>query len=57
MTTARAFFAVTFAVLGTTLAGLWFCLVRYRSRSILTSMFGHLATNSIGYTMAWLVAR
>jgi len=49
--------AVLFAVAGTMLAGLWFCLLRYRSRSILTSMLGHMATNSVGFTMAWIVAR
>lgn len=49
--------AVAFAVVGTTLAGLWLCLIRYRSRSIITSMLGHVATNSVGYTIAWLVAR
>ncbi len=47
--------AVIFAIVGTMLAGLWFCFVRYRSRSILASMLGHVATNSIGYTFAYLV--
>ncbi len=49
--------AILFAVFGTMLAGLWLCLIRYRARSVLASMFGHLATNSVGYTIAWFVAR
>ena len=49
--------AVAFAVVGTMLAGLWLCLIRYRARSILASMMGHLATNSIGFTIAWFVTR
>ncbi len=49
--------AVTFAVLGTFLAGLWFCLIRYRSRSVLAPMLAHVATNSIGFTIAWFVTR
>lgn len=47
--------AVAFAVVGTMLAGLWLCLVRYRARSILASMMAHVATNSIGFTIAWFV--
>lgn len=49
--------AVAFAVVGTMIGGLWLCLIRYRARSVLASMLGHLATNSIGYTIAWFVAR
>ena len=49
--------AVAFAVVGTMLAGLWLCLIRYRARSVLASMMGHLATNSIGFTIAWFVTR
>ena len=49
--------AVLFAVVGTTLAGLWLCLIRYRARSVFASMLGHVATNSIGFTIAWFVAR
>ncbi len=48
---------VVFAVLGTMLAGLWFCLLRYRSRSVLAPMLAHVATNSIGFTIAWFVTR
>ena len=49
--------AVAFAVVGTMLAGLWLCLIRYRARSVLASMMGHLATNSVGFTIAWFVTR
>ena len=49
--------AVAFAVVGTMLAGLWLCLIRYRARSVLASMLGHVATNSIGFTIAWFVTR
>lgn len=47
--------AVLFAVAATMFAGLWLCLIRYRSRSVLASMLGHIATNSIGFTIAWFV--
>jgi membrane protease YdiL (CAAX protease family) len=49
--------AVTFAVVGTAFAGMWWCWVRYRSLSILSTMIAHVATNSIAYTIAWTVAR
>jgi membrane protease YdiL (CAAX protease family) len=48
--------AVVFAVVGTTIAGLWWCWVRYRARSVLATILGHMATNSIAYTIAWIVA-
>ena len=49
--------AVVFAVLATMLAGVWLCLIRYRARSVLAPMMGHMATNSIGYTIAWFVTK
>lgn len=49
--------AVAFAVGGTMLAGLLLCLVRYRARSVLASMLCHVATNSVGFTIAWFVTR
>ncbi|MCY7300497.1 MAG: CPBP family intramembrane metalloprotease [Ilumatobacteraceae bacterium] len=49
--------AVVFAVVGTALAGLWWCWIRYRARSILATMVAHVATNSVAYTIAWLVTR
>lgn len=48
--------AVAFAVVGTLLAGLWLCLVRYRANSVLASMLAHVATNSISFAIAWFVA-
>jgi membrane protease YdiL (CAAX protease family) len=47
--------AVTFAVIGTTVAGFWFCWIRYRARSILATILAHVASNSIAYTIAWFV--
>jgi len=49
--------AVLFAVGSTMLAGLWLCLIRYRARSVLAPFLAHVATNSIGYTIAWFVTR
>ena len=48
--------AVVFAVVGTFLAGLWWCWIRYRARSIAATMIAHVATNSIGYLIAWIVS-
>jgi uncharacterized protein len=48
--------AVVFAVVGTFVAGLWWCWIRYRSRSILATMIAHVSTNSLGYLIAWIVA-
>jgi membrane protease YdiL (CAAX protease family) len=47
--------AVVFAVVGTLIAGLWLCLLRYRSGSVLTTMLAHVATNSVAYTIARFV--
>ena len=55
--TAGVVAAVVFAVVGTTVAGLWWCWVRYRARSVLATMLGHVASNSVAYTIAWLVTR
>jgi membrane protease YdiL (CAAX protease family) len=49
--------AVTFAVLGTMVAGFWFCWIRYRARSVLATVLAHVASNSIGYTIAYFVTR
>ena len=49
--------AVTGAVVGTAVAGLWLCWLRYWSGSVLASMLAHLATNSLGYVIAWFVTR
>jgi membrane protease YdiL (CAAX protease family) len=48
--------AVVFGVVGTAFAGMWWCWVRYRSRSVLATMLAHVATNSVAYTIAWFVA-
>lgn len=48
--------AVVFAVVGTFLAGLWWCWIRYRARSVLATMIAHVSTNSLGYLIAWIVA-
>ena len=48
--------AVVFAVVGTTIAGLWWCWIRTRARSVLATMIAHVGTNSIAYLIAHLVA-
>jgi uncharacterized protein len=49
--------AVAFAVVGTTIAGLWWCWIRYRARSVLATMIAHVASNSVAYTIAFWVNR
>jgi len=49
--------AVVFAVVGTALAGLWWCWVRYRARSVLATIIAHVASNSVAYTIAFAVHR
>ncbi|MEO5899659.1 MAG: CPBP family intramembrane glutamic endopeptidase [Ilumatobacteraceae bacterium] len=49
--------AVAFAVVGTMIGGLFWCWIRYRARSVLATMLAHVATNSVGYVIAWFVAR
>jgi len=49
--------AVLFAVVTTFCAGLWWCWVRYRSGSVVTTVAAHIATNSLGYLFAWWLAR
>ena len=48
--------AVTFGVVGTALAGLWWCWIRYRAHSVLATMIGHVASNSVAYTIAFAVS-
>jgi membrane protease YdiL (CAAX protease family) len=45
---------VAVAVVGTFLAGLWLCFLRYRSGSILAPMIVHWASNAGGYVLAFL---
>jgi len=49
--------AVLFAVIGTAMAGLWWSWIRHRSGSVLSTMIAHVASNSVAYTIAWLVTR
>lgn len=48
--------AVVFGVVGTTFAGLWWCWIRYRAGSVLATMIAHVGTNSVAYTIAYLIA-
>lgn len=41
------------SVVSTALVGVWFCWLRYRSRSVLAPMALHWATNGFGYLFAW----
>jgi CAAX protease family protein len=47
--------AVIGAVVATAVAGLVLCALRYRSGSVLAPAIVHIATNSLGYTLAWLI--
>lgn len=49
--------AVLFAVVGTTVVGLWWCWIRYWSGSVLATVIAHVASNSLAYTLAWAVTR
>ena len=49
--------AVVFAVCSTAIVGMWFCWLRLRSGSVLTTMMAHVASNSGAYTIAWLLTR
>lgn len=49
--------AILGAVASTTVAGLFMGWVRLRARSLLAPMLLHVATNSFGYIVAWLVLR
>jgi membrane protease YdiL (CAAX protease family) len=49
--------AVVFAVVGTMIGGLFWCWIRYRARSVLATILAHIATNSVGYVIAWFVTR
>ncbi|MEV6654033.1 CPBP family intramembrane glutamic endopeptidase [Streptomyces sp. NPDC051219] len=49
--------SVTLAVLGTAVAGVFFCELRRRSGSLIPPVALHCALNSAGYALAWAVAR
>jgi membrane protease YdiL (CAAX protease family) len=48
---------VVAAVAGTALAGLVFCWLRLRTRSLLAPALLHAAVNGLGYALAFLVLR
>jgi membrane protease YdiL (CAAX protease family) len=48
---------VIWVLAGTFFGGLFWCFVRYRSGSLLSSFLGHLATTSMAYTIAFAVSR
>ena len=48
--------AVVGTVIATTVAGLVFCFLRLRSRSLVAPMLVHLATNSVTFAIAWSLA-
>lgn len=45
--------AVALAVLGTTVAGVFLCWWRWLGRGLLAPVLVHVATNSLGYAIAW----
>ena len=47
--------AIVFAVVGTFVAGCWWCWIRYRAGSVLATMIAHVGTNSSAYFIAYLV--
>jgi uncharacterized protein len=49
--------AVLGAVALTTVAGCFMCWVRLRARSLFAPAFLHVATNSLGFAVAWFVLR
>jgi membrane protease YdiL (CAAX protease family) len=50
--------AEALAIVGlTTLAGLAFCWLRLRSGSLVAPFLGHVATNSVAFTIAWSLTR
>ncbi|MBT2400147.1 CPBP family intramembrane glutamic endopeptidase [Streptomyces sp. ISL-100] len=49
--------SVAAAVVGTALAGVFFCELRRRSGSLIPPVALHCALNSAGYALAWAVAR
>jgi membrane protease YdiL (CAAX protease family) len=48
--------AVVFGVVGTAIAGLWWCWIRYRAGSVLATIIAHVASNSVAYTIAFVVS-
>jgi uncharacterized protein len=52
-----AWVTVAAAVIGTGAAGMVFCLLRLRSRSLVAPMLLHVATNSLGFVVSWTYLR
>ena len=52
--TAGRVIGVTVGVVLTAIVGMLWCWLRYRSRSLLTTMIAHAATNSLGYVFAFV---
>lgn len=48
---------IVLAVIGTVVAGLWLCVLRHRSGSLLAPALAHVGTNSLGFAIAWLSMR
>jgi membrane protease YdiL (CAAX protease family) len=46
--------AISFGVVSTAVIGVVWCWLRYRSRSLVTTMIAHAATNSLGYVFSYL---
>jgi uncharacterized protein len=55
--TGGAVAAVVLAVVGTALAGVALCILRFVGHSLLAPMLAHVATNSVGFVVAWFVIR
>jgi uncharacterized protein len=53
----RGWLAVAGAVVATAVAGVLFCLLRWRSGSLLAPMMAHVATNSLGTLAAFVAQR
>ena len=49
--------AIGGAVLSTAMVGMFFCWLRFQSRSLLAPIITHIASNSFAYAVAWYVLR
>ena len=49
--------AVAFAVVSTAFVGVWWCWIRYRAHSVLATIIAHVASNSVAYSVAWVISR
>jgi uncharacterized protein len=53
----RHLLSIVLAVTATALAGVVFCWLRLRTRSLAAPAVLHLAGNSLAYLIAWIVLR